>query len=100
MNISSLSQSTIKFSRKKYHYFLSNIDINSFLIKPDSKIKSENNILSLNPIKPVTPNSIPTKILKLLSNDISVQLSELINLSFFLGNFPSVIKSRKVSPIF
>ena len=87
MNISSLSKSTIKFFRKKYYYFLPNIDINSFLIKPDGKIKSKNNILSLNPIKPVSPNSIPTKILKLLSNDISIQLSELINLSFLLGIF-------------
>ena len=85
MNISSLSKSTIKFSRKKYYYFLSNVDINSFLIKPDGKIKSENNILSLNPIKHFSPNSIPTKILKLLSNDISIQLSELINFSFLLG---------------
>ena len=40
------------------------------------------------------------KILKTLSNDISNQLSELFNLSFSLGVFPSILKSSKVIPVF
>ena len=51
--------------------------------------------------KIVVPNSIPTKILKLRSNNnVSNQLSELFNLSFSLGVFPSILKSSKVISIF
>ena len=100
INISRSIQSTIKFSRIKFHNFLPNIEINSFLIKPVDKIETKNIILSLNPLKAVSPNSILTKILKLLSNDISNQLPELFNLSFSHGVFPSVLKSSKVITIF
>ena len=34
LNISNKSQSTIKFSRNKFHEFLPDIDINSFFIDP------------------------------------------------------------------
>ena len=37
INISSTIQSTIKFSKKKFHDFLPDIDINSFFIKPVDK---------------------------------------------------------------
>ena len=99
INISRTIQSTIKFSRSKCHDFLPDIDINSFIIKPVDKTEMQN-ILSLNPLKAVDPNSVPTKILKLLSSDISNQLSELFNLSFLLGVFPSILKSSKIIPIF
>ena len=99
INISRTIQSTIKFSRSKCHDFLPDIDINSFIIKPVHKTEMQN-ILSLNPLKAVDPNSVPTKILKLLSSDISNQFSELFNLSFLLGVFPSILKSSKIIPIF
>ena len=99
INISRTIQSTIKFSSSKCHDFLPDIDINSFIIKPVDKTEMQN-ILSLNPLKAVDPNSVPTKILKLLSSDISNQLSELFNLSFLLGVFPSILKSSKIIPIF
>ena len=54
------------------------------------------NILSLNHLKAVGPNSIPTKILKFHSNGISNQSSELIHLSFSLSVFPSILKCSKV----
>ena len=38
------------------------------------------------------PNSIPGKILKLLKNNISRQLSDIFNMSFMNGHFPSVLK--------
>ena len=72
----------------------------SFFIKPVDKIEIQNIILSLNPLQAVWRNSFPTKILKSLSNDISNQLSELLNLSFTIGGFPSILKSSKVIPIF
>ena len=45
------------------------------------------------------PNSIPVKILKLLKNDISQQLSDFFNMSFSTGQFPSVLKIAKAIPI-
>ena len=46
------------------------------------------------------PNSIPIKILKLVCKEISYPLTELVNLSFSIGQFPSVLKLSKVIPIF
>ena len=91
-------QSTIRFSRNKFHHFLRDIEINSFFIKPIDKIEIKNIILSLNPLKAVGPNRIPTKILKLLRNDILNQLSELFHHSF--SHSFSILKSSKVVPIF
>ena len=42
--------------------------------------------------------SIPTKVLKLLKSDISDQLSNLFNLSFTTGSFPTLLKIDKVIP--
>ena len=39
------------------------------------------------------------KILKLLKNDISQQLSDIFNISFLTGQFPSVLKIAKALPI-
>ena len=44
----------------------------------------------------VGPNSIPTRILKLLKNDISTQLADICNISFSTGVFPTVLKVAKV----
>ena len=100
INISSTIQSTIKFSINKFHNFLPDTDINSFFIKPVDKIEIQNIILSLNRLNAVGSNNIPTKILKLLSKDISNQSSELFSFSFSLSVFPSILKSIKVIPIF
>ena len=48
--------------------------------------------------KSTGPNSIPTKILKLLKNDISIQLSDIFNVFFSTGVFPSTLKIAKVVP--
>ena len=56
--------------------------------------------MSLNPLKSIGPNSILTKILKLLNNDISTQFAELFNFSFSEGVFPSILKACKVIPIY
>ena len=74
--------------------------MNCFFIKPVDKTGIQNIILPLNPLKAVGPNSSPTKILKLLSNYISYQLSDRFNLSFSLGVLPSILKSSKVILIF
>ena len=56
--------------------------------------------MSLNPSKAIGPNSIPTKILKLLINDFSSPLTELFNLSFYCGVFPIILKTIKVIPVY
>ena len=66
VNISSTIKSIIKFSTNKFHSFLPDTDINSFFIKPVDKTEIQNIILSLNLLKAVDPNSILTKIMKLL----------------------------------
>ena len=58
-----------------------------------------NIISSLDSNKSTGPNSIRTKILKLLKNDISTQLSDIFNVSFPTGAFPSILKIAKVVPI-
>ena len=56
-------------------------------------------ISSLDSTKSVGPNGIPTKILKLLKNDISCQLVDIFNMSFTSGVFISALKIDKVVPV-
>ena len=56
--------------------------------------------MSLNHLKAIGPNSIPTKILKLVINDVSSRLTELFNLSFTCGVFPLILKTSKVIPVY
>ena len=57
-------------------------------------------IISLNPSKVIGPNSIPIKILKLFINDVTSQLTELLNLPFPRGVFSFFLKTSKVIPIY
>ena len=59
----------------------------------------QNIISPLNSNKSVGPNSIPTRILKLLKNDISTQLADIFNISFSTGVFPTILKVAKVVPV-
>ena len=61
MNISTPIQCTIKFSRNKLDDFLPNTDIYYFFIIPVDKTEIQNTILSINPLKAIGTNSIPTK---------------------------------------
>ena len=99
-NVATDIKSSIKYSRNKFFDFLPQININSFFIDPTDKTEIKNIILSLDPLRSIGPKSIPTKILKLLSNDISTQFADLFNLSFSEGVFPSILKTCKVIPIY
>ena len=90
----------MKISRDNFHKFLPDTDIKSFVIKPVDETKIKIIVLSLSRLKAVGPSSIPTKILKLLSNDISSQLSELFNFCFSLAVFLSVLEFIKGFLIF
>ena len=70
-----------------------------FFVSPTDKTEIENVISAVDSNKSVGPNSIATKILKLLKNDISSQLSEIFNITFSSGVFPSILKTAKVIPV-
>ena len=59
----------------------------------------KNEISSPDSQKSFGPSSIPVKILKLLKNDISQQLSDILNMLFITGKFTSVLKIAEVTPI-
>ena len=61
---------------------------NDFFLTPTDKNEISLIISSLDSHKSSGLNNIPVKILKLLKNDISQQLSDIFNMSSQLGNFP------------
>ena len=89
----------VRFSNKSFDEFLQHTNQNSFFLRTISSDEITNLILSLNESKSVDPDGLPTKILKLLKNDISLQLTNIFNLSFSTGVFPSGLKIAKVIPI-
>ena len=98
-SIANNSKRNISYSHKHFSDFLKNRSNNSFFVSPTDKKEIENVISSLDSNKSVGPNSIPTKVLKLLKNDISSQLSEIFNISFSSGISPSILKTAKVIPV-
>ena len=81
-------QSYIRFSKKKYFNYLPPMNIEKFCITLYDSTEVSNIIFSLNQDKKDGPNSIPTKILKLLNKGISEQLAIVFNQSFSSGIFP------------
>ena len=73
--------------------------LNILTIGPTDKDEIALIISSLDSTKSIGPNSIPTKILKLLKNDISCQLIDIFNMSFMSGVFPFALKLAKVVPV-
>ena len=71
----------------------------SFLITSTNKKEIYKIIKSLNSNKSCGPNSIPTKVLHLLQDQISNHLATICNLSFSTGVFPDFLKTAKVIPI-
>ena len=87
------------FSKKMFSHFLPNINVDSFFVSPTDVNEVSDVIASLDLHKAIGPNSIPTKLLKLLNKDISNPLAGLYNLSFSTGMFPSILKVSKIIPI-
>ena len=71
----------------------------SFLITSTNKEEIYKVISSLKSNKSCGPNSIPTKVLHLLQDQISNHLATICNLSFSTGVFPAIPKTAKVIPI-
>ena len=94
--ISKKTQAKIKYSYKKCTDYLTNENPNSFFLSPKDKEEIKLILSSLVISKPTGPYSIPTKVLKLLKNDIFDQFADLINVSFTTGSFPT---TTQVIPI-
>ena len=97
--ISKKTQAKIKYPYKNYTDYLTNENPNSFFLSPTDKEEIKLILSSLDISKATGPYSIPTKVLKLLKNDISDQFADLFNLSFTTGSFPTLLKTVKVIPI-
>ena len=98
-SIANKTKHNISFSHKFFSDFLKNKSSISFFISPSGKTEIANIISSLDFNKSVGPNSISTEVLKVLKNDISNQLSEIFDISFSSGVFPSILKTAKVIPV-
>ena len=94
------AQSKIRFSNKTYTDYLQgdNLFIYLFITPADSE-EVISIISSLSDNKSSGPNSIPTRILKLLKKDILTHLVDNFNLSFSSGIYPTPLKTAKVIPI-
>ena len=73
---------------------------NSFFTAPSHTVEISDIIALLKFGESLGPNSIPTKIFKLLSPLISPPLSQIINESFQSWIFPDKMKLAKVIPLF
>ena len=79
--------------------YLKNPNNSSFLIAPTTEKEIADLISTLNPQTATGPDSIPTSILKLISPTVSKPLSDIINISFSTGVFPSCLKKSTIIPI-
>ena len=98
-SITEKTKANIKFSNISFQDFLHHPDEESLFITPTDAHEVNLIISSLNSNKSTGPNSLPTKILKLLKNKISTHLKDLFNLFFSSGVFPSILKVAKVIPV-
>ena len=98
-SIAETMKKSIKYSHKHFSDYLSNETSSTIFLQPADKEELATIISSLNSNKISGPNSIPYRILFLLKNEISKQLTDLFNL-FMTGGFPSVLKTAKVVPVF
>ena len=87
-SIAKKTNSNIKFSPKHCTDYLSYTNTNTFFLTPTDQNEISFIISSLDSHKSSGPNSIPLKILKLMTNYISQQLSDIFNIFSQLGNFP------------
>ena len=84
---------------KHFKQYLKNPNPHKLIINPTEPKEIENIIKEFDPSKSVGPNSLPPKILKLISPLISKPLSDIFNKSFKTGIFPDLLKISKINPI-
>ena len=99
-SIAETTKKSSKYSHKHFSGYLSNETSSTIFLQPTDKDDTATIISSLNSSKASGSNSKPYRILFLLKNEILKQLTDLFNLSFTTGVFPSVLKTAKVVPVF
>ena len=85
------------------HHFsewLKNSNENSIFLRPTSPNEIKSILQSFKKNKASGPNSIPQRILNVIVDELSLIFSDLINLSFQTGVFPSKLKEAIVIPIY
>ena len=87
-------------TRKSPMDYLGTRNEHSFFMTPVIPMEVSDIISLLNTRKSIGPNSIPTKLLKILSLHICSPLSDIINDSFQSGTFPEKLQLAKVIPLF
>ena len=91
-SIGEKAQSEISFSNKTYTNYLQGDNLNSFFITPADIEEVISIISSLSDNKSSSPNSIPTKKIKLLKKNISTHLDDIFSLVLF-RNIPHSFKN-------
>ena len=87
-------------TRKSPMDYLGTRNEHSFFMTPVIPMEVSDIISLLNTGKSIGPNSIPTKLLKILSLHICSPLSDIINDSFQSGTFPEKLQLAKIIPLF
>ena len=95
-------RSKIPFTRHHFSEWLKNENRNAnhFLIAPASKAELSKALTNLSENTATGPNSIPYRIISSNLDSLSSIFTDIINLSFFTGVFPSQLKEAKVIPVF
>ena len=83
----------------KVKHYLTEPTTNTFILTQTNTEEIEDIIKTLNIRKSIGPNSIPTKLLKQFSKEISIPIEKLINLSFETGIFPDALKLTRIIPV-
>ena len=86
-------------ANSSFDSYLKNHNPNSFYAQPVTEDEVSNYINSLETGKSNSPNSIPTNLLKIVSDIVSKPLAKIINESFYQGVFPDLLKIANVVPI-
>ena len=99
-NVAEETRKKVPHSSKHFTNYLKNKNAKTLFLSPTDTQEVITCISSLNINKSSGPFSIPTRILHLIKNDIAKPLSDIINLSFCTGTFPTKLKIAKVIPVF
>ena len=96
VNVSQKINQDIPRTRKSPPDYMPTANNKSFFVSPVTPEETEIIISSLKNGKSSSPCSIPTKLLKILSSDIAIPLSAIVNESFAEGVFSDKLKVAKV----
>ena len=100
VNIGNSVEAKIPRVYTPFNTFLKHKNNDTFFIKPVDENEIKGMISNLFSSKACGPNSIPTHILKLNLDFLTMPLKHVINLSFSEGCFPQMLKLADICPIF